>query len=77
MLFVLTQLAFVHILLRPSTVYVADTTHSPTLIVVNLFAAFALFSIAFWAYFRYRTPRVAADTEPAWVEAHTQVPLSR
>jgi hypothetical protein len=69
-LFVLTQMAFVHILLRPSTGYVADTTHSPTLIVVTLFAAFALFSVAFWAYFRYRTPRVAADTEPAWVEAH-------
>jgi hypothetical protein len=69
-LFVLTQLAFVHILLRPSTGYVADTTHSPTLIVVALFVAFALFSISFWAYFRYRTPRVATDSEPAWVEAH-------
>jgi hypothetical protein len=67
-LFVLIQMAFVHILLRPSTGYVADTTHSPTLIVISLFVAFALFSIAFWAYFRFRSPRLPASDPAGWVE---------
>jgi hypothetical protein len=65
-LFVLTQLAFVHILLRPGTGYVANTRQSPTAIVVGLFIAFALFSIAFWAYFRFRTPHSEGDEE--WIE---------
>ncbi|MDQ3896399.1 MAG: hypothetical protein M3326_03945, partial [Actinomycetota bacterium] len=67
-LFVLTQLAFVHILLRPNTGYVADTTHSPTAIVIALFVGFALFSVAFWAYFRFRAPEAPAEEEPAWIE---------
>jgi hypothetical protein len=67
-LFVLTQMAFVHILLRPSTGYVADTTHSPTTIVLALFVAFAAFSVAFWSYFRYRTPRVPTGDEPGWIQ---------
>jgi hypothetical protein len=66
-LFALTQLAFVHILLRPNTGYVADTTHSPTTIVIALFAGFAVFSLAFWAYFRFRSDR-ATDDEPGWIE---------
>ncbi|HEX2118124.1 MAG TPA: FGLLP motif-containing membrane protein [Acidimicrobiales bacterium] len=67
-LFVLTQMAFVHILLRPSTGYVADTTHSPTAIVIFLFVLFALFSIAFWAYFRFRSPRTTEADQPNLVE---------
>ncbi len=67
-LFAVTQLAFVHIMLRPSTGYVADTTQSPTTIVIVLFVVFALFSIAFWAYFRFRTPRDAASDRPNLVE---------
>ena len=47
--------------------YVASTTLSPTLIVIGLFVAFALFSIAFWAYFRFRAPRAPAD-QPGFVE---------
>ena len=50
------------------TGYVADTTHSPTTIVIALFAGFALFSVTFWAYFRYRTPHVEAQDEPGWIE---------
>ena len=53
--------AFVHILLRPSTGYVADTSRSPTVVVVGLFVAFGIFSFAFWAYFQYRSPRVAKE----------------
>ena len=67
-LFAMTQLAFVHILLRPSTGYVADTRQSPTVVVVGLFVAFALFSVAFWAYFRYRAPRAPAEDQPGWIE---------
>jgi hypothetical protein len=61
-LYGLTLLAFVHILLRPSTGYVANTSVSPPYVVVGLFVAFALFSFAFWGYFRFRShPEVAAD----------------
>jgi hypothetical protein len=55
--------AFVHILLRPSTGYVADTSRSPTVVVVGLFVAFGLFSFTFWAYFQYRSPRRAEPAE--------------
>jgi hypothetical protein len=64
-LFVLTQIAFVHILLRPGTGYVADTSRSPTVVVVGLFVAFAVISVGFWGYFRYRDARAA---EQRWVE---------
>jgi hypothetical protein len=67
-LFVLTQVAFVHILLRPGTGYVANTRQSPTTVVVGLFVAFALFSIGFWAWFRYRDVRAEQEEEPGWVE---------
>jgi hypothetical protein len=30
--------------------------------------AFALFSIAFWAYFRFRSPRLPAGDPAGWVE---------
>jgi hypothetical protein len=65
-LFVLTQLAFVHILLRPGTGYVADTRRSPTTIVIGLFFAFAVFSVAFWGYFRLRD--APSEEEEDWVE---------
>ena len=65
-LYGLTLLAFVHILLRPSTGYVADTSVSPPLVAFGLFAGFAVFSFAFWGYFRFRRPPPAtADPEPA------------
>lgn len=53
-LYGLTLLAFVHILLRPSTGYVSNTSVSPPYVVIGLFAAFALFSFGFWGYFRVR-----------------------
>ena len=61
-LYGLTLLAFVHILLRPSTGYVSDTSVSPPYVVVGLFVGFALFSFAFWGYFRLRSdPEAPAD----------------
>lgn len=56
-LYAVTLLAFVHILLRPSTGYVSDTSVSPANVVIGLFVAFALFSFGFWAYFRFRPER--------------------
>jgi hypothetical protein len=49
--------AFVHILLQASSGYAGHTQAAQRWIVVALFAGFGLFSVAFWAYFRYRTPR--------------------
>ena len=60
-LYAFTLFGFVHILLRPSTGYVADTRESPTVVVVGLFIAFGIFSVAFWAYFRFRSPRPRAS----------------
>jgi hypothetical protein len=60
-LYAVTLLAFVHILLRPTTGYVSNTSASPAAVVVGLFVAFGVFSFAFWGYFRFRrsTPRTA------------------
>lgn len=55
-LYGLTLLMFVHILLRPSTGYVSNTSVSPPYVVIGLFVAFAVFSFAFWGYFRFRRP---------------------
>ena len=61
-LYGLTLLAFVHILLRPSTGYVSNTSVSPPYVVVGLFVAFAVFSFGFWGYFRFRSdPEAPAD----------------
>ena len=56
-LYAVTLLAFVHILLRPSTGYVSNTSVSPTNVVIGLFVGFAVFSFAFWGYFRFRPSR--------------------
>ena len=62
MLYAATLFAFIHILLRPGTGYVSDTSRSPTVVVVGLFVAFAVFSFAFWGYFRFRSPRSTDST---------------
>ena len=63
LLYGLTLLAFVHILLRPSTGYVSNTSVSPPLVVIGLFFGFAAFSFAFWGYFRFRR-RAPSDGHP-------------
>ena len=55
-LYAITLFAFIHILLRPGTGYVSDTSRSPTVVVVVLFVGFAVLSFAFWGYFRFRAP---------------------
>jgi hypothetical protein len=48
---------FVHVVLHPSSQYNGSTTT-----VLALFAAFGTFSVAFWAYFRFRKDKEATAT---------------
>src|SRR5205085_1862864 len=63
-LYGLALLAFVHILLRPGTGYVSDTSVSPPSVVIGLFVGFAVFSFAFWGWFRFRRSSEAVVGEP-------------
>jgi hypothetical protein len=71
-LYGLVLLAFVHILLRPGTGYVSNTTTSPAAVVIGLFVGFAVFSFAFWGYFRFRStgPGPGSGSGPVLGEAH-------
>ena len=51
---------FAHVLLNPSAGYMADTTRTSFFTMVALLAFFALASVAFWAYFRFRPARGSA-----------------
>jgi alpha-tubulin suppressor-like RCC1 family protein len=53
-LFGIGMFGFVHILMNPRSGYLADTTRTPMVTIVVLLLFFALFSVAFWAYFRFR-----------------------
>ena len=64
-LFLSAAFTFVHILLTPTSGYLGSTRTSPLLAAVILFVGFGLFSVAFWAYFRYRPPRIAEPSAPA------------
>lgn len=57
--------AFVHILLQPSSGYVGHTQSGQKWVVFGLFVAFGIFSIAFWAYFRFRPARTLEPTAAA------------
>ena len=57
--------AFVHILLQPTSGYVADTAGASRFVVIALFVGFGVLSIAFWAYFRFRPERTPAPREVA------------
>jgi hypothetical protein len=54
--------AFVHILLQPSSGYVGHTQSGQKWVVMGLFVGFGIFSIAFWAYFRFRPARTLEPT---------------
>lgn len=54
---------FCHILLNPSSGYLADTTRTSLFTVVWLLVAFGGGSVLFWAYFRFR-PQRATPTAP-------------
>ena len=48
--------AFLHILVNPASGYLADTSRTPLLTVIGLLLGFSLVSVAFWAWFRFRSP---------------------
>lgn len=62
----IAMFGFCHILLNPSSGYLADTTRTSLFTVILLLAAFGGGSVLFWAYFRFRPrPRPGAPTPPA------------
>jgi hypothetical protein len=66
-LFVTAAFTFAHILLNPANGYLGSTRNSSLFAAIVLFAGFAIISVAFWAYFRFRPPRVleSAGSPPA------------
>ncbi|MFI5262646.1 MAG: FGLLP motif-containing membrane protein [Candidatus Limnocylindrales bacterium] len=53
-LFGLSAFAFVAILINPASGYLSSTRTTPLAIAVALFVVFAIVSVGFWGYFRYR-----------------------
>jgi len=52
---------FWHVLVNPTSGYLADSSRTPLVTIVGLLLLFGLGSIAFWAYFRFRRrPAVAS-----------------
>jgi hypothetical protein len=47
--------AFFHILINPASGYLSDTSRTPLLTVLALLIGFSLISVAFWAWFRFRS----------------------
>lgn len=58
-------LAFFHILINPSSGYLADSERSSMTTVIGLLAVFGLGSVAFWAYFRFLRGPHQTSTPPA------------
>lgn len=56
-LLALGMFGFAHVLMNPTTGYLADESRTPFLTIVLLLAFFGLASVLFWGYFRYRSPR--------------------
>jgi hypothetical protein len=64
-LFGIAAFAFLHVLVNPSSGYLADTTIQPLVKVVALGFGFGLVSVLFWAYFRFRRAPPAEPSAPA------------
>jgi hypothetical protein len=56
-LFGIGVFAFLHVLINPSSGYLADTERAPLLTIVVLLAAFGAASVGLWAWFRFRPTR--------------------
>ncbi|MGH2356846.1 MAG: hypothetical protein ACRDGJ_02395 [Candidatus Limnocylindria bacterium] len=55
---------FVHILINPTSGYLADTTRTSLFTVIWLLVAFSAGSVLFWAYFRFRRQPDAGTFRP-------------
>jgi hypothetical protein len=49
---------FLHILINPSSGYLADSSRTPLMTIIFLLVLFGAGSVLFWAYFRFRHPLV-------------------
>jgi Kef-type K+ transport system membrane component KefB len=56
-LFGIGVFAFLHVLINPSSGYLADTERAPLLTIVVLLVAFGAASAGLWAWFRFRPTR--------------------
>ena len=56
--------AFFHILINPASGYLSDTSRTPLFTVVALLLGFTVVSVAFWAWFRFRSEQPSAP-EPS------------
>jgi hypothetical protein len=76
-LFVVVLYVFVHVLLMPESGYLGRSTSASVTLTVVLFGAFAVISVAFWGYFRWRpTAEEPAADVAAGAEAEA-VPVSQ
>lgn len=60
-MFAISMFTFVLLLVNPNSDYLADSSRTPLFTIIGLLVLFAGVSIGFWAYFRFRRPRVAAE----------------
>lgn len=63
LLFAFALFALIEVLFQPGSGYVGHTTRTGKITVGALYIIFALVSVAFWAYFRFRPARVAEGLE--------------
>ena len=52
--------AFMHVLINPQSGYLGDTSRTPLVTMLALLIGFAVLSVGFWGYFRFRPERVEA-----------------
>ena len=57
--------AFFHILINPASGYLSDSSRTPLFTVIAMLAGFSLVSVAFWAWFRFRSGTPADEKMPA------------
>ena len=60
-LFGVSVFAFVHILIGPNTGYLSSLSIPALLAALGVFLAFSIFSVLFWAYFRFRPARSSEE----------------
>jgi len=53
-LLIVSGLAFWHVLVNPTSGYLADSSRTPLVTIIGLLLFFGLGSAAFWAYFQFR-----------------------
>jgi hypothetical protein len=65
LLFGLSVFAFIHLLIGPTSGYVADLAPEAFMAALGIFAAFGTLSIGTWAFFRFRSKPTLQGGEAA------------